>query len=277
LEVEKAVFQEKNIDNAQKQRKLDNVLQQYDSLKKHLDNEKKNILNLAKLEAKELLKNANKKIELTIKEIKENKADSELTRDIRQQLTTFSESLVTDKVQKLEVPKSKDKTEDDVAIQVISGEIVVGSLVRIKGDLDKDSQAFGEVLNLRGKDAEVSMGALKMTIKLNRLEKISRKEFKKKSNAVGMHGIDLNEKMINFSFNLDLRGKRSEEAMMEVDSFMNDAIMLGYQELRIVHGKGDGILRTLIRNQLKGYSQVKKTTDEHADRGGAGVTIVTMN
>jgi DNA mismatch repair protein MutS2 len=86
----------------------------------------------------------------------------------------------------------------------------------------------------------------------------------------------MNEKMTNFSFNVDLRGKRGDEALGEVDSLMNDAIMLGYPELRIVHGKGDGILRTLIRQHLRGYSQVAGTTDEHADRGGQGVTIVKM-
>ncbi|RZK33887.1 MAG: endonuclease MutS2, partial [Hymenobacter sp.] len=89
-------------------------------------------------------------------------------------------------------------------------------------------------------------------------------------------GIDINEKMQNFSFNLDIRGKRGEEAIGEVDRFFDDALMLGYPELRIVHGKGDGILRTLVRNHLRGYKQVGKMEDEHADRGGAGVTIVKM-
>jgi DNA mismatch repair protein MutS2 len=82
--------------------------------------------------------------------------------------------------------------------------------------------------------------------------------------------------MMNFSFNLDIRGKRGDEAIQEVDKFMNDAIMVGYDELRIIHGKGDGILRTLIRNHLRGYKQVGKTQDEHADRGGAGVTLVSI-
>ena len=82
--------------------------------------------------------------------------------------------------------------------------------------------------------------------------------------------------MLNFSFNLDIRGRRGEEALVEVDQFMNDAIMIGYDELRIVHGKGDGILRTLIREQLKRYREIKNITDEHADRGGAGITIVTF-
>ena len=63
---------------------------------------------------------------------------------------------------------------------------------------------------------------------------------------------------------------------MKSTVFFDDALMLGYPELRIVHGKGDGILRTLVRNHLRGYKQVGKMEDEHADRGGAGVTIVKM-
>jgi DNA mismatch repair protein MutS2 len=158
-------------------------------------------------------------------------------------------------------------------VQVEEGEIEVGSLVRIKGQ-----SAVGEVLSVRGKDVEIGMGALKSTIKMNRLEKISRKEYRAQvqEHTPRMQGIDINEKMANFSYQLDLRGKRGEEALTELDDFIDDALMLGSPELRIVHGKGDGILRNLVRNQLKTYPQVASLSDEHADRGGAGVTVVKM-
>lgn len=71
-------------------------------------------------------------------------------------------------------------------------------------------------------------------------------------------------------------GKEEKKLLGIVDQFMDNAIMLGYDELRIVHGKGDGILRTLVRNHLRGYSQVSGFQDEHPDRGGAGVTIVKL-
>ncbi len=285
LEIERKVFADKNVENATKQRKLDQLLEQYSSLKTYLDNEKKTILNTAKLQAKELVKNANQKIEATIKDIREQGADKLATKEIRQELQDFQDGL---KVEKLVIGGSvvgensnngggyiskeeKEIKEKDV-IEVIEGEITIGSLVRIKGQ-----EALGEVIGMRGKDAEVAIGELKTTVKLNRLEKISRKEFKQKTAPKSkMVGVDMNDKMMNFSFNLDLRGKRGDEALMEVDKFMNDALMLGQDELRIVHGKGDGILRTLIRNHLRGYKQVAKTQDEHADRGGAGVTLVSM-
>lgn len=272
LEIEKKVFTDKNVENATKQRKLDQLLEQYGSLKTYLDNEKKTILNTAKLQAKELVKNANQKIEATIKEIREQGAEKLSTKEIRQDLQDFQDGLKMEKVVAQVTPKEeKEQVEKDV-IEVILGEITVGSLVRIKGQ-----EALGEVLGLRGKDAEVAIGDLKTTVKLNRLEKISRKEFKQKTGSkTKVVGVDMNDKMMNFSFNLDIRGKRGEEALVEVDRFMNDAIMVGYDELRIIHGKGDGILRTLIRNHLRGYKQVGKTQDEHADRGGAGVTLVSM-
>jgi DNA mismatch repair protein MutS2 len=82
--------------------------------------------------------------------------------------------------------------------------------------------------------------------------------------------------MAQFSITLDVRGKRGEEVFVILDQYMNDALLLGSNEIKILHGKGDGILRNLIREQLKRYSQIKSFEDEHADRGGAGVTLVTF-
>ncbi|WP_259015362.1 endonuclease MutS2 [Emticicia fluvialis] len=267
LEIERKVFADRNKEFIEKNQQLKNTLEQYNGLKSFLETEKKKILNDAKAQAKELLKETNRKIESTIKEIKEGKADKDLTRLIRQELQNFESKEL--KPEKVDEPKPA--SEEWITVEEA---ITVGSFVRIKGQT-----AVGELLSMKGKDAEVAIGELKTNVKLNRLEKLSRKEFKeavKESIKPKMSGIDLNEKMMNFSFNLDLRGKRGEEALGEVDSLMNDAIMLGYPELRIIHGKGDGILRTLIRQHLRSYKQVAGMADEHADRGGQGVTIVRM-
>jgi DNA mismatch repair protein MutS2 len=173
--------------------------------------------------------------------------------------------------------KSKKNTSSTLnSLEVDSTEIKIGSLVRVKGQT-----TVGEVINFKGKDVEVAIGDLKSYIKLNRLEKVSRREYNEAVGEVNiapkLTGIDLNEKAINFTFNLDVRGKRGDDALVEVMGFMDDAVMLGYPELRIVHGKGDGILRQLIRNHLRSsYKQIASLNDEHADRGGAGVTIVKM-
>ncbi len=267
LEIERKVFADRNKEFIEKNQQLKNTLEQYNGLKNFLEVEKKKILNDAKAQAKELLKETNRKIETTIKEIREGKADKDITKLIRQELQNFE-------IQELKLEKVEEQKPVSEEWELENGEIAIGSFVRIKGQA-----TIGEVLSMKGKDVEIAIGELKTNIKMSRLEKMSRKEFReavKESIKPRMTGIDLNEKMMNFSFNLDLRGKRGEEALGVVDSLMNDAIMLGYPELRIIHGKGDGILRNLVRQHLRSYKQVAGMTDEHADRGGQGVTIVKM-
>lgn len=271
LDIEKRVFSEKNLEISINQRKVAQQLAEYTALKTRLDNEQKQLINDAKQKAKALVQEANQRIESTIRGIKENKAERESTKQIRQELERFEQKeLIPETLVVVEPPKpAEDEFETD------GGTIAVGSYVRIAGQ-----NTIGEVLSMRGKDAEIRIGDLKSNIRLNRLEKVSRKTFREATETGDdrprSRGVDMNEKMQNFSFNLDIRGKRGEEALGEVDRFFDDALMLGYPELRIVHGKGDGILRTLVRNHLRGYKQVGSMQDEHADRGGAGVTIVKM-
>ncbi|WP_439557573.1 endonuclease MutS2, partial [Dyadobacter sp.] len=268
LDIERKVFSEKNIEIGIKERKLAKQLADYTTLKERLENNEKKIVNEAKQKAKNLLTDANQLIENTIREIKENKAEKEKTKSVRNELETFGKK-------NLALEEVKETAPAEEIYEPEGGEIVPGSYVRILGQT-----AIGEVLAVKGKDAEIRIGDLKSNVKLNRLEKVSNKTYKaatgEKKLKSAAKGVDLNERMLNFSFNLDMRGKRGEEALGLVDQFMDNAIMLGYDELRIVHGKGDGILRTLVRDHLRGYPQVKGMQDEHPDRGGAGVTIVKL-
>jgi DNA mismatch repair protein MutS2 len=266
LEIEKKVFSQQNADLQKETRELKSKIEQYNGLKDFLESEKKRLVNEAKDQAKNILKEANKKIESTIREIKEGKADKELTKLLREDLVDFEKK-------ELVVEKPKLINNEPI-IKKESGEIKVGDLVRIKGQT-----TLGTVGALKGKDAEIIIGELKSNVKLVRLEKVSKKEFKevlKEAAKENLKGFNINERMSQFSFNLDIRGKRGEEALGLVDNLMDDAILLGYPQLRIVHGKGDGILRNLIRNHLKLYSQIKSVADEHADRGGQGVTLIEM-
>ncbi|GLU51936.1 endonuclease MutS2 [Dyadobacter frigoris] len=268
LDIERKVFAEKNIELGIKERKAAQQLSEYTKLKSNLENNEKKLVNDAKQKAKNLLSDANQLIENTIREIKENKAEKEKTKTVRTNLENFGKK-------NLKLEEVEELPSEDNVFEPEDGAIVIGSYVRVIGQT-----AIGEILSLKGKDAEIRIGDLKSNIKLNRLEKVSNRTYKeatgeKKLKTVSK-GVDLNERMMNFSFNLDIRGKRGEEALGVLDSFMDNAIMLGYDELRVVHGKGDGILRTLVRNHLRGYSHVAGMQDEHADRGGAGVTIVKL-
>jgi DNA mismatch repair protein MutS2 len=261
LENEKNQYSTLLADAKAKEKLLKTRLQEYNQLKETLELTKKRYIQEAKQEAKALLDQTNKKIESAIREIKEGNAEKEATKQIRKELDVFKEEI-----------KPEKTAVKDPEIVVIGGKIVEGDWVRLK-----DNGAIAEVLRLKNNEAEISIGELKSNVKISRLEKISNTQVKKEVKAIALRtGYNTNEKMMDFSYNLDLRGKRGEEILPLIQTFIDEGHMLGVKDLRIVHGKGDGILRDITRNLLKHMNQVKKVEDEHADRGGAGVTLVTL-
>ncbi len=261
LENEKTKYEQLVLELQKKERIVKQRMTEYNQLKETIDNNKKQYIQQAKTEAKTLLDDVNKKIEATIREIKENKADKEITKKVRVELEELKVKVKPEK-RVISAPE----------IKVLDGEIQIGDFVRLK-----DNGAVAEVLGLKNKEVEISIGELKSTVKSSRLEKISNSGMKKEKKTISRGtGYNTNAKMMDFSPNLDLRGKRGEEILPMIQTFIDEGYMLGLKDLRIVHGKGDGILKEITRNLLRNMSQVGKMEDEHADRGGSGVTLVTL-
>ena len=231
----------------------------YESLKVMLESERKAMLRQAKDEAKRILAEANKTVEKTIREIKESQANKEKTKQAREVMDSLKSKLELEQHQVVHEKKS-----------LPSHQLKEGDWVRLDGQ-----EGLGQITHIQRKQAQVSFGSLKSFVSLSRLEKVSnsvaRKEIRKK-----VSGININEKMSHFSHELDVRGKRAEETLPLVDEWIDQAVLLGVNELRIVHGKGHGVLRNLIRNEFKHHPNIKGFTDEHEDRGGAGITIVSL-
>ncbi|WP_053404077.1 endonuclease MutS2 [Persicobacter sp. CCB-QB2] len=267
LESDKRKLEEKLKKAEDRDRRLKLRMEEYEDLKARLDDKRRDLIDDAKREAKGIMEGANRRVEAAIKEIKEKKASKEKTKEVREQLEKYKGNI---KIGQRKTPAAEVKEPEFV---VEGGTIKVGNYVRVK-----DSGTIGEVLGVRGKDLELSLGGLKTTVKMNRVEKVSRrvqkKEEKERSSRVSMKGIDINAKMSNYTANLDIRGRRGEEIFFDVQNFVDEGAMLGFDELRIVHGKGDGILRDVVRNILDTMSQVRAYKDEHVERGGAGVTVV---
>jgi len=115
------------------------------------------------------------------------------------------------------------------------------------------------------------------TVNFKRLEKISDKEYKRLnpvSDSQSSNSWDYSEKRLNFKSEIDVRGKRADEALQMVRDFIDDAIVINMGSVRILHGKGDGILRQLIRQYLDTVNVVKSSHDEHIQFGGSGITVV---
>jgi len=246
-----------------KENKVAQLEKKYAQLNESIETKKVEIIEKARIEAANLLKNTNKQIEKTIRHIKESKAEKKETKKVRKSLSSFSE----------EVNKGIKKNKSKIKQEPTSGSIIVGSYAV----LDEGTSPV-EVVEIKGKEAKIIAGNFTSFVKLNRLTKVSNKIARTANRKAGSSSISINllDKRANFSPKLDVRGKRSEEIYALVDSFMNDAVMLDQSEVRVLHGKGSGVLRDIIRQQLKEYPFVAHVEDDHVERGGAGITVINL-
>ncbi|TWR31290.1 endonuclease MutS2 [Mucilaginibacter pallidiroseus] len=238
------------------QRKVNTLLAENEELKSFLDENRKNLLREAKQEAKSIIQNANKLVENTIAEIKSSNADKEITKSLRDNLNTELKKNTV----KAEQPKAAPKTDE---------EIKPGDWVKLI-----DSDTTGQVIELIKDNAVLAMGELRTVVKRKRIEKVSKaavpKELRRNTsnNSTG--------DMANFSPEIDVRGMRTEDALHAIEKLFDRALMMSFGSLKVIHGRGDGILRKMIRQYLKKYEQVDRMEDEHPDRGGDGITYVYL-
>ncbi len=271
LESEKKKWEAKNQELADRERKTKLLQTEWEKKYSDVESQKKKVLNEAKQKAANLLDTANRKIEETIREIRENQAEKEKTRSLRQDLLSLKEDMIPEPLMPAAEESAAERESE--GIRVAEGQAVPGDFVRIKG-----TDSIGQLSGFKGKDAEVIIGDLKTNIKLNRLEKITGyepRELQRQKRST--ENLNLNRKMMEFNSTIDIRGLRTDEAITAIETWLDEAILLGQKELKIIHGKGDGILRTQIRNHLKKFSQVGRMADEHADMGGQGITLLSLN
>jgi len=270
LEQEKKEFENQKKKLQSKESEFKHLITEYESLKTYLEKNKNKILKEAQQKAEDIISSSNKEIEKTIRLIKEAKADKEKTKLLRKNLDDYKEKI------KIKAPLIKQEKKENQVIKIVEGKIGIGDKVRIK-----NQNTVGQVILIKGNDAEVAIGDLKSNLKLSRLEKISSKDYNaitgsRSKGTTRFISSDLNEKLKHFDSTLDLRGKRAEEALSILNNYLDQAMLLGKNEIRILHGKGDGILRDVIRNHLNQVDFISHIRDEVIERGGAGISIVVL-
>ena len=278
---DKRYWESKRQNIRQREKKLEDIIARYEKDLAEVNSQRKEIVREAKAEAARILSEANAKIENTIREIKEAQAEKERTKQARQELQSFKDS-VSDAQEARKMAKLKERAERKKQKQKASAQpefnrdvIEVGDSVRLKGQT-----SVGTVLELQEKQATVAFGMIKSTVKLDRLEKVSKNQIKKeiqKSTFVSEQTSEqMHEKRLHFKQEIDVRGMRGDEALQTVTYFIDDAIQVGAQQVRILHGTGTGILRQLIREYLRTVPGVNNFHDEHVQFGGAGITVVEL-
>jgi DNA mismatch repair protein MutS2 len=275
----------------QQEKRLEELMAEYEKELSGAKTLRKEIITKAKDEAQNLLKESNRMIENTIRQIKESQAEKEKTKDIRQQLEEFknvvdeeSKPLETESEEKIAILGSRAKKiklepepVKEKPVHVVSKEqpLKPGDAVRMI-----DTQAAGEVIEIKDKMVQVETGSLRFFVPLDKIERISRSDLKKsiRSNQVFRENDPaIVHRSINFKPEIDIRGVRGEEAINQVRDLIDNALIVQHRNLRILHGKGNGILRQLVREYLATVDVVKSFRDEHVEFGGSGITVVEMD
>jgi DNA mismatch repair protein MutS2 len=268
LDLKKTELEDKEKDLRSADHFLSEMIDKYERLSGELESRKADIMAQARVEAKKVLADTNRMIENTIRKIKEAQASKEETRQARLEMDQF----IKEQEEKLGDTKPKPKKEKKT-VPVPEREntpIILGDAVRVEGQ-----QSIGEVVEISGNKAVVSFGSIKFRTKLSSLEKIKKSSLApagERKVRVKM-AFDINEKAATFNSQIDIKGLRVEEALIKLRRYIDDAILLGVKQVKILHGKGDGILREAVRDLLQGIPEVGRYRDEHPDRGGAGATI----
>ena len=250
----------------EKEKELTTLQKQYETLFNELKKSKKEILSQANKEALEILKHSNKVIEKTIREIKEAKADKGKTKEVRVRLETKKRAL--EKSVSFKKQQKEEKTE--LPTQKTNRKIKAGDFVEIE-----EMDVVGEVLQVEGNEAFVNVNNVRLKTTVAKLRKSNKKpKSLTKQRVISPIVQELNEKVAHFELTIDLRGKRAPEAMEQLTRYIDDAILLNIREVRILHGKGFGILREIIREYLRSIPEIKQFGDAPVDRGGAGITNI---
>lgn len=301
LEVEKKQVRQQKLEFELADEVLNTTLQKYNKLVGDLEAKKLEFLKQAREEAKEIIQNANKLVEKTIKEIKEHQAQKEVTQELRKRLVQFDpnrpfedapspstppidpnfqglQGLYTvkkDKNVRIRPPKKKEPSPEK--LKVVSEKIQKAPQIQV-GDFVKPygHQVVSEVIELHEDHAVLFAGSITLKWKLDQLEKVKKPAHTAKPASKISVFTSIQDEKEAFTPNIDIRGNRADEALEKVEKLLDSAALFGEKHLQILHGKGNGVLRSICRSLLQKHPQVKDYSDQVLELGGSGITLVEM-
>lgn len=261
---------------------LNDLVNQYKAKLSEIKQKEKEIIYQAKSQAKQILQGANKQIENTIEKIKTAKAEKVSTQKARQDLQKEVKIIETD-LQELE-----SQIQIEEPIQNPHTNIPFDSTPLSAGDivLLENGDNYAVVKEIRRNKIEVECGELQLSVPISKVRKVNKqiylkqqknkKSVKVKNTQLNTIFDDINTLRAQFSYQLDLRGCRADEALNKLSKHIDQARLLGESELSILHGKGDGILKTVLRDYLKECSEVESFKAAAVEFGGEGITKIKL-
>lgn len=235
--------------------RLKGLTKLYEDKVSKLDNKKAEIINKAKSEAEYYLSDVNKRVERAIKNIKESNAQKEIIKQEKSNIEKLKKRIPKVEVKKHTVIKKEDY------------EFKVGDFAQLV-----DTATSGEILEidkLKNK-AVIAAGSIKLQVKLSKLLPA------KKQNTTETRSMGIQFTSSLPSSRLDIRGLRPEDAEYEIVKFLDDAYSSDIKSVEILHGKGTGVLKQLVKEILEQNDYIKNYHYAKVEMGGEGVTIVEL-
>ncbi len=234
-----------------------------------LEEERVKIINAARAQAERELDDVRRSLAKVKVDVSRVNMTRERLGEARQRVQGLEE-----KVTPLPQPKRAVKKADVPADEKLEGPLRIGDTVRVL--------SFGQNAELLGlsadrSEADVQMGALRIRVGVDNLERVSKRKAAAEERTPSSVVIPRYEDRPEVALQLDMRGWRVEDALEELETYLNDAAMSGMSSVRIVHGKGTGALRSAVRQQLSHHPLVKSYTSAPPNEGGDGVTIVKLS
>ena len=290
---------------------LDTLTEKYEKELGEVKALKKSVLEEARREAADIVAQANRAVEQTIREIRESQAEKTRTREARESLKAVAEGLqqekqsaqdeaIERKMQQILARKAREKERRErrgqgaAAGPAGSGSaasaasaagrgqkapepLKIGDKVRLK-----DNDMVGEVTQISAKNISVAIGNIISKLPLEKVERISAAQYKESTRstfrpAVSFSSESISRRKLEFRPSIDIRGERLNDALEIVMHFIDDATMVGVGQVKILHGKGNGVLREEIRKYLRTVPSVASLRDEALQAGGSGITVVEMD
>ncbi|NPA67453.1 MAG: endonuclease MutS2 [Chlorobi bacterium] len=283
IQQEKRKLKKKKRYIRQTESQLKETLLKYETELEKLLTEKKEILKNAKKEADDILSSANKKIEQTILKIKQKNAEKEQTKQLRKELKDYilkekekhrkQDEKINKKIEKLKRrQKNKNvKTYNEAEKNEAERPLQPGDYVVME-----NSNITAQIISIKKGKAVISSNNIQLTTDINKLKRTDKKPNKKQNTKVNIIRTDTSNTAEMFG-QLDIRGKRADDALFAVSKYIDDATVKGIRHIKILHGTGNGILREAVRDYLRSHPLVESFKDERIEAGGAGITLAELD
>jgi DNA mismatch repair protein MutS2 len=276
---DKRYWETKRQNIRQHEKRLEELMEQYEKEISGAKSLRKEIISRAKNEAESILNETNRMIENTIRQIRESQAEKEKTKEVRQKLDEFKQTVAeeikpVDTASEEKVIRLTKKVKKTMP-ETVEKPFEPGDAVRMI-----DTMASGEIIKIENRMAQIETGSMRFFVPIDKIERISKSELRKNlraKNILPESDPVIIQRKLNFKPEIDIRGVRGEAAINQVRDFLDNALIVQHRNLRILHGKGNGILRQLVREYLSTMNIVKSYRDENIDLGGSGITVVEMD